>query len=231
MTRSRDVANIDGLLTTKGDIYAATAAATPGRLGVGTNGQVLTAASTTGTGLQWATPAGVGPSYTLISTTRLLSAGSSITFSSLGTYNQLYVQLETISLVSMSSGPSIRLKINGSTTGTDYPHAFVRFNNASTYPGYISDSSYTDSNANGFVLSAYGTINDARTVSGYIIINGAKASTPKPVQINVSPNANSNGTGYMGLGAFNGSAVSSFSIDVSSSTFSDGYVRIYGSTI
>lgn len=58
MSRSRDVANIDTILTTKGDIYAATAASTPARLGVGTNGQVLTAASTTSTGLQWATPAG-----------------------------------------------------------------------------------------------------------------------------------------------------------------------------
>ena len=54
MTRSRDVANIDGLLTAKGDIYAATAASTPARLGVGTNNQVLTADSATATGLKWA---------------------------------------------------------------------------------------------------------------------------------------------------------------------------------
>ena len=42
-------------LTTKGDIYAATAASTPARLGVGTNGQVLTADSAEPTGLKWAT--------------------------------------------------------------------------------------------------------------------------------------------------------------------------------
>lgn len=63
MSRSRDVANIDTILTTKGDIYAATAASTPARLGVGTNGQVLTAASTTATGLQWATPAAGFPTH------------------------------------------------------------------------------------------------------------------------------------------------------------------------
>jgi hypothetical protein len=56
MTRARDVANIDGILTTKGDIYAASAAATPARLAVGTNNQVLTADSSTATGLKWATP-------------------------------------------------------------------------------------------------------------------------------------------------------------------------------
>lgn len=41
-------------LTTKGDLYAATASATPARLAVGTNGQVLMAASGQTTGLQWA---------------------------------------------------------------------------------------------------------------------------------------------------------------------------------
>jgi len=41
MTRARDVANIDGLLTTTGDTYYASAAGTPARLGIGTTGQVI----------------------------------------------------------------------------------------------------------------------------------------------------------------------------------------------
>lgn len=48
--------------TAKGDLLIATANATISRLGVGTNGQVLTADSTQTTGAKWATPAAGGTS-------------------------------------------------------------------------------------------------------------------------------------------------------------------------
>jgi hypothetical protein len=48
------------LVDAKGDLIAATAADTVSRLGVGTNGQVLTADSTASTGMKWATPSAGG---------------------------------------------------------------------------------------------------------------------------------------------------------------------------
>lgn len=53
----------NAIVDAKGDLIAATANDTPARLGVGTNGQVLTADSTASTGLTWATPTPVPTSY------------------------------------------------------------------------------------------------------------------------------------------------------------------------
>lgn len=52
-------------LTTKGDLYVATASGTVTRVGVGSNSQVLTADSAETAGVKWATPAGGGGSLTV----------------------------------------------------------------------------------------------------------------------------------------------------------------------
>jgi hypothetical protein len=85
MTRARDVANIDGLLTTKGDIYAATAAATPDRLGVGNNGETLVADSSATTGLRYSpTPSASNP--ILNSAFQVWQRGTSFSFNNEGKF-------------------------------------------------------------------------------------------------------------------------------------------------
>ena len=66
------IPNIEGgiqptIVTTKGDLIAATAASNPARLAVGTNGEVLTADSTAATGLAYTTPN--GPAFRAYRTT------------------------------------------------------------------------------------------------------------------------------------------------------------------
>ena len=61
-------------LTTKGDVY--TFSTIPTRLGVGTNGQVLTADSTAATGMKWATPSGGGKVLQVVQATYSTAASN-----------------------------------------------------------------------------------------------------------------------------------------------------------
>ena len=60
----------NAIVDAKGDLIAATAADTPARLAVGSNGQVLTADSAEATGMKWAAPASTGTVVKVASTTK-----------------------------------------------------------------------------------------------------------------------------------------------------------------
>lgn len=125
MTRARDVANIDGVLTTTGDTYYASAAATPARLGIGSTGQVLTVS---GGVPSWATPAG-GGGYTQLATGNL--TGSSVSINSISqSYKKLVLVMNNVSL---SANDQLAIRVNNYSTG-DYALAALE-NTTSTQGG------------------------------------------------------------------------------------------------
>jgi len=96
----------------KGDIIAATAADTASRLAVGANDTVLTADSTTATGLKWATPASGG--MTLISQ-QSMSGSSTIQWTSIPTtYKHLLVTVN-----GYDTGGQMYTRLN-SVSGSNY---------------------------------------------------------------------------------------------------------------
>lgn len=108
MTRARDVANIDGILTTTGDTFYASSGGTPARLGIGSTSQVLTVS---GGVPAWATP--VSGSMTLLSTTTL--TGSSVTVSSIsGSYQNLLIRIDNLG--TGGAAGSCRMTVNSVTS-------------------------------------------------------------------------------------------------------------------
>lgn len=108
------------IVDAKGDLIVATAADTVSRIAVGANDTVLTADSSTSTGVKWATPSSGG--MTLISET-VASANSSISFSSLGSYKQLLLMWSGI--YHSTTGSSFGIRLNNSSTASTYEGAGI----------------------------------------------------------------------------------------------------------
>ena len=201
------------IVDAKGDIIAATAADTVARLAVGSNDQVLTADSSTATGLKWAAPASGG--MTLLSTTTL--SGTSTTISSISqSYQDLYIIAQGVTM--NVSNESIDLNPNNASLNT--------------YT-YIENATLSNSNATSIFLSANTSILRtggqnawATTIYNYASTVYYKTFNWNGVYVNGSSlNKNTFGGG----GIRTTSAITSLVFNCGGgNSFSGGQVLIYG---
>lgn len=203
-------ASATSTLTAKGDVLTATAANTLAKLGVGANDTVLTADSTTATGLKWAAVAGGG--MTLLSTTTL--SGVTTTVSSIsGAYTQLLIRV--LNPVFNTGGQFIQLGFNGGTAV--YGNRYVSTSpSIDTMTSYVSPAVTQDNTGGGMILTclvdAYATGN-RKSIVFYGV--GLQAGT------------------YRGFGGSGGigtaTAITSISVTGSSSyAYTGGTIEIWG---
>lgn len=207
----------NAIVDAKGDLIAATAADTPARLAVGTNGYVLTADSTAATGLAWAAAAATG-GMTLLSTTGLSS--SSIVLSSIsGSYTELVLYITDF--LPSSGGAHITARINDDSTANQHLLG-------SSY-GIVGSTPWGSTS---FQITAPQNGGTANGLTVLRIPNYANTDTYKIVEISSLSHSNDSDSDVKyetANGFYRGtSAISSIRLAISSGTFSGGSVKVYG---
>ncbi len=128
----------NAIVDAKGDLISATAADTPARLAVGTNGQVLTADSTTATGLKWAT-AGGGNFIKIASGTFTNQASVAVDSCFSSTYRN-YILIANAHAVTDTDDFQLQFRYGGTTQTTTYYGAYTMISRANT----VTNAGYTN---------------------------------------------------------------------------------------
>ena len=162
------------IVDAKGDLIAATAADTVARLGVGTNGQLLAANSSTATGLEWQSISGGG--MTLIQET-VISAASAVDFNSIpGTYKQLML---IWSGIRHSAGSTdFGLRFNSSSSSNYHASGIGGYGSTLAVDAETANSLFINPGVGGYVFGQNSTGSSLSTdCAGVIVIDNYASST------------------------------------------------------
>ena len=214
-----------GQFTAKGTLLSATAASTPGVLGVGANATVLTADSTEATGLKWATPSSSAISWTILHDTVSLT-GSSTSFTGLSGYNYLKVLVRVMR--SSTSTNTFSATFNSDTSGKYFFYG-VKNRTQSSYDVDLLGTQSTQADTK-LELIQRGSSSTSE-VDGVLNLVGANATSHKMYDFSFGSTAGSgaNAGNKVQGGFYQGtSVISSIQLLLSSGTFSQGTATIYG---
>jgi hypothetical protein len=215
------------IVDAKGDIIAATAADTVARLAVGANDTILTADSTTATGLKWAAPGGAGANWSLLNAGgTALTGATTVTVSGISGKDKIMILVQGAS--SASSNIDINWRVNADTASNYYRYG-IQLNSPSAYSSDSLDS-YGGS-TDRVRLGTMGT-NAGAAVSGYVLLSGCNSSGVKTFQSAGAgtPGGGSNQVMYHFGGYYDSAtAISSISIVSNSGNLDAGTVFVYTS--
>lgn len=209
------------ILDAKGDLISATAADTPARLPVGTNGQVLKADSTTSTGLAWGSVAATKNFTLLNGTGTTMSGTNSVTITGLGGNDQLFIYIAQASTT--TSYGDLVVRFNGDS-GSNYNSLGMTHSESSPPHGArIANALGTE-----IQIASMGNSAD-NWLAGSVAVYGAANTGAKPVQVMGASNGVSN-QAFTGMGRYLGtSAISSVTIyNTPGYNFDSGTIYVYG---
>jgi len=216
-------------LTTKGDVY--TFSTVDARLAVGANATVLTADSTTATGLKWAAAAaGAAAGFTLLNTGGTnLTAAATITVSGISAQESLIVLITDAS--SANAGSVISLRIN-EDSGSKYKSTGFQLDFGTTYvANNLQGFDSVGSSPSNIPLGRIG--DDALSlVHASARISGCKSTTFKAYTVTGATKHSSsiNGRFYSHQGIYEAvAAITSISVISASGNFDSGKIFVYGS--